>query len=348
MKTRITEMLGIQHPIVQTGMGWVSDSNLVCATCNAGGLGILSPGGLTPEELREQIGEIRKRTNNKPFGINLSPAVPGLRRFLEVIIEERVPVLNSGLRNPFRLANIEKPEDLMYIPTVGNVRQSLSSERYSAAAVIVQGVEGGGHSSEVATTVIIPEVVKAVKIPVIAAGGFCDGKGLAAALALGAEGIAMGTRFALVQESPLSAVVKEKCLKARSEDAEVSSVWDGFPERAIRGEKMKRYRGWWMYPWMLPSYYSSTKRAYKATFSELMDTIKFLRSIGVSYLSFPQYLAGMEMFRRATKLGKLERAYLPAGQVVGLIEDIPTCRELIERTVAEAEDIIKKLGSQIA
>jgi len=344
MKTRITEMLGIPHPIVQTGMGWVSDSNLVCASCNAGGLGILSPAGLTHEELRQEIREIKSRVNGKPFGVNLSPAVPGLRQFLEVIIEEQVPVLNSGLRNPFRLANMEKPEDLLYIPTVGNARQAVSSEKQGAAAVIVQGWEGGGHTSFIATTVVIPEVVKAVKIPVISAGGFSDGKGLVAALALGAEAIAMGTRFALAQESPLPSSIKEKCLKARSEDAEVSRIWDGFPQRVIRGEKMKRYRGWWTAPWRLPFDFLSTKRAYQTDLNSMMDTVKFLRSLGAS---IPQFMTGMEMYRRSTKLGDFSRAYFPAGQTVGLIEDLPTCSEIIERTVAEAEDIIRKLGGRL-
>ena len=116
-ETRITELLGIKYPIVQTGMGWVSDVNLVCASCNAGALGILSPAGLTPEELREQIHEIKRRVDGRSFGVNLSPALPGLKQFLQVIIEEVVPVCNSGMRNPFRLLNIEKPANLVYMPT---------------------------------------------------------------------------------------------------------------------------------------------------------------------------------------------------------------------------------------
>ncbi len=344
MKTRITELLGIMYPIVQTGMGWVSDINLVCASCNAGALGIMSPAGLTPEELREQIREVKKRTNGKPFGINLSPAVPGLKHFLQVIIDEMVPVCNSGLRNPFRLAGIEKPEDLLYIPTVGNARQAASMERQGAAGVLVQGWEGGGHTSFIATTVIIPEVVKAIKIPVIAAGGFCDGKGLATALALGAEAIAMGTRFALAQESPIPMPIKEQCLKATSEEAQVSSVWDGFPQRVIPGEKMKHYKGWWTAPWRVPFDLMSTKRTYNTTMKDMMDTVKFLRSL---HASLPQFMTGMEMYRRSTKLGDFKKAYFPAGQVVGQIDDIATCQEIIERTMAEAEDIIKKMYGRL-
>jgi len=344
MRTRLTEMLGIKHPIVQPGMGWVAEFPLVVASCNAGALGILSPGGLTPEELRQQIREVKKATDDKPFGINLSPAVPGLRHFLEVIIEEKVPVLNSGLRNPFKLTGIEKPHDLMYIPTVGNARQAASSVKQGASAVIVQGWEGGGHVSLVGTTVMIPEVVRAVKIPVIAAGGFCDGKGLAAAVILGAEGISMGTRFATTQESPLPLSIKERCLTAESTHAQISRVWDGFPQRVIPGEKRTKYRGWWTAPWRIPSDFLSTKRTYKTTFRDMMDTAKFLRTLDAS---LPQFLTGMEMYRRATKEGDFQKSYFPSGQVVGRIEDIPTCKELIERIVADAEQVIRDMQAKL-
>ena len=336
-------MFGIQHPIIQSPMASVARAPLVTATCNAGGLGLFGPPGLTPEQVRQQIRDIKEHTNGKTFGVNIMPIMPKVRELIQLLIEEEVPVWTSGFRNPLTFFNIKKPDNVLFIPAVGSVRQALSVERHGADAVIIQSWESGGHSSLVASSVLIPEVVKAVKIPVVAAGGFCDGKGLAAALALGAEGIAMGTRFAITQESPLPHELKLKYIEARDTDAVLSAVWDGMPQRAI--SKMRRYRGWWTHPWDVISNLLATKREFNASWKEIMENAKYLRQM---HGSPAQFATGMAMFRRAFATGDITKAFSPAGQVVGLIEDIPNCRELIERTVTEAEQTIRSLYTRVS
>ena len=343
MKTRITELFGIQHPIIQSPMASVARAPLVTATCNAGGLGLFGPPGLTPEQVRQQIRDIKEHTNGKAFGVNIMPIMPKVRELIQLLIEEEVPVWTSGFRNPLTFFNIKKPDNVLFIPAVGSVRQALSVERHGADAVIIQSWESGGHSSLVASSVLIPEVVKAVKIPVVAAGGFCDGKGLAAALALGAEGIAMGTRFAITQESPLPHELKLKYIEARDTDAVLSAVWDGMPQRAI--SKMRRYRGWWTHPWDVIPNLLATKREFNASWKEIMENARYIRQM---HGSPAQFATGMAMFRRAFATGDITKAFSPAGQVVGLIEDIPNCRELIERTVTEAEQTIRSLYTRVS
>lgn len=345
MKTRVTELLGIKHPIVQSGMALVASPELVVATCNGGGLGILASMLVSPEKLRDQIRWIREQVGNKPFAVNIVPMRPRYESYIKVILEEKVQVWSSGLRDPFGLVNMKKPETVKYLPTVGAVRQAIKVEKEGADAVIVQGLEAGGHASLIATTVLIPEVVEAVKIPVIAAGGFCDGKGLAAALALGAEGIAMGTRFATAQESPLPLKLKEEYLKAQDRDATLSAVWDGMPERVLRGKKMEHYRGWWTHPWEMVPNFIDAKTKYNATIGDLWKTAGYIRAMGGS---IPQYLAGMEKARRTMETGDIVNGYTPSGQVVGRIKDIATCKEIIERTVREAEQIIKSLPGKLS
>lgn len=340
MKTRLTETLGIRHPIIQSGMGLVANADLVSAVCNAGGLGILATWQLPPEGLRQEIRKVRENVGDKVFGVNLTPLRPGFHRYVEMILEEKVPILSSGLGDPFRLAGMKKPKDMMYVATVGNARQAASVEKVGADVVIVQGWEGGGHSGRIASTVLIPEAVQAVKVPVVAAGGFCDGKGLAAALALGAEGVAMGTRFAVTQESPIPAEIKKKYIEARSQDAIESAAWDGLSLRAIPGKKRKNYRGWWTHPWdVIPSFFGA-QHAYQASFREMMQTAGIVRRMGAPLL---QYLVGMETYRKGLLGYDIERAVYASGQVTGRIKDIPTCAEVIEKTMAEAEQVLKTL-----
>jgi NAD(P)H-dependent flavin oxidoreductase YrpB (nitropropane dioxygenase family) len=338
MKTRITELFGIQHPVILSPMAFVARAPLVIATCKAGGLGLFGPPGLTVEEMRQQIREIKAQVGGRPFGVNIMPVMPKVRELIQVLIEEEVPVWTSGLRNPLTFFNIKKPANVLFIPAVGNVRQALSVEKSGADAVIVQSWESGGHASLIASSVLIPEAARAVKIPVVAAGGFCDGHGLAAALALGAEGIAMGTRFAITQESPIPDALKQKYIEAKDIDAVLSAVWDGMPQRAI--SKMRHYRGWWTHPWDAIPNLIASKKAFNASWKELIENAQILMQMKCSPA---QFATGMALFRRALDTGDIKKAFSPAGQVVGLINDIPTCRELIERTVAEAEQVIKGL-----
>ncbi len=341
MKTRITELFGIKHPIILSPMAFVARAPLVIATCNAGGLGLFGPPGLTIEEMRQQIREIKAQVGGKPFGVNIMPVMPKARELVQVLIEEEVPVWTSGLRNPLTFFKIKKPANVLFIPAVGNVRQAISVERSGADAIIVQSWESGGHASLIASSVLVPEAARAVKIPVVAAGGFSDGHGLAAALALGAEGIAMGTRFAVTQESPMPEVLKNSFIEAQDIDAVLSAVWDGMPQRAI--SKMRHYRGWWTHPWDAIPNLLASKKAFNASWKEILENTRILMQM---HCSPAQFATGMMLFRKALATGDIKKAFSPAGQVVGLLKDIPTCRDLIERTVAEAEQVIKDLYTE--
>ena len=276
MQTRITKLLGIKHPIVQAGMAYVSYVPLAAAVCNAGGLGILTGTEQTPEELRANIRKLRELTMN-PFGVNLLPYVPRYRQLVQVILDEKVPVFCHGLGNPFKLLNIRKPPGMIFMPTAGNVRQAMKMEKEGADALIIHGFEGGGHVGYVASTILLPEAAGCLKVPFLASGGFCDGRGLVAALAMGADGIAMGSRFAITQESPIHANTKDAALKARSEDTIVSTNYDGLRLRGILGKKLANYPGWWARPWeVIPSMYAM-KGSFKTSLSDLIRVLKELK-----------------------------------------------------------------------
>jgi len=343
MKTRITELLGIKHPIVQAGMNFVSYVPLAAAVSNAGGLGILTASDQTPEELRENIRKLRHLTSN-PFGVNLVPYLPRYEAFCKVVLEEKVPVFSHGLGDPFKLLNLRKPKDMIFMPTAGSLKQAMKMEKDGADAVIVQGMEGGGHVGFIASSVLIPRVCESLKIPVVAAGGFCDGKGLVAALALGAEAIAMGSRFITTQECPVHPDVKEAFLKAKEEDPLVSSKYDGFRLRGIPGERAKHYPGWWSRPWEVIPGVIGVRKGFKTSFRELLKAARDLKRYDAPLC---QVAVGMALVRNTLCSGKLREGILPGGQVVGRLNDIPTCQELIERTVSEAEGMIESLRSKL-
>ena len=344
MKTRITELLGIKHPIVQAGMGWVSYLPLVVAVANAGGLGVLSATDMTPEELRDQIRKIRELTGDKPFAVNIVPHLPGYRQYVEVMIEEKVAIVSHGLGNPFDILGKSVSHRVIRIPTVGSVKQAVRAERDGADALIVSGEEGGGHCSYTGTLVLTALVADRVKIPVIAAGGIGDGRGLVAALALGAEGISMGTRFAITQESPLPEHIKKLYVEADDEAAAVTTRITGFHCRGIKGEKIKNYRGWMFRPWEVLTSALSLSGAYKTTLRELASSALEVRR---TYKTPVQFICGIAKIRYGLIDGDEKRGYMPCGQICGMINDIPTCQELIDRVIAEAEDSIEKTRAKV-
>ena len=324
-------------------MTFVSYVPLVVAVCNAGGLGILTVSDQVPEELRENIRKVRKLTSN-PFGVNLVPYTPGYRDFCQVVLEEKVPVFSHGLGNPFKLLGMTKPPEMVFMPTAGSVGQAIRMEAEGADAVIVHGFEGGGHVGHIATSVLVPKAAESLKIPVVAAGGFCDGRGLAAALALGAEAIAMGSRFFATQECPAHSDAKEALLKAREGDTVVSLRYDGLRLRSIPGEKRKHYLGWWSRPWEVLPNVLSMKSAFKASFMELAQGCMELRRYGVSLI---QFVCGCGMIRKTLSDGEVELGLIPSGQVAGRLHDIPTCQELIQRIVVEAEEVIESMRTRL-
>jgi NAD(P)H-dependent flavin oxidoreductase YrpB (nitropropane dioxygenase family) len=341
MKTRLTELVGIQYPIIQPGMANVAEPELVAAVCNAGGLGFLPLGSVSPEDLRRRIRRVKELVGSKPFGCNMSPLMPGARRVIDIYIEEKVPVWGSAIRDPFRSLGLKKPRDIIYIPTVGNVRQAKRLEELGLAdAAIVHCVEGGGHPGKLAASVFIPKAAQTLKIPVIAAGGFCDGRGLAAAITLGAEGVAMGTRFALTKESRLPEEVKKRYLATDEDEPNLSKIYDGITCNAIEGNKIRPYRGWLTHPWDILPDFLYQKKTVGISFMEMVTQARDLIKMGVNPI---QHLVGMRKFQKGLVEGDLEKGLFWVGQVIGRINDIPTCRELIERTVLEAEETIKSM-----
>lgn len=344
MKTRLTALLGIKHPIIQPGMANVAGPELVAAVCNAGGLGFLPLNPLPPEGIRQQIRRIKELVGDKPFGCNMSPLAPGADRYIKIWIEEKVPVWGSAIRDPFRALGIKKPKDIIYIPTVGNIQQAKKLEELGLAdAAVVHCAEGGGHPGKLASSVFVSKAADVLKIPVIAAGGFCDGKGLASVLALGGEGVAMGTRFAMTQESELPDVVKKLFLATQEDQPNLSKIYDGIACNAIEGDQIRPYRGWWTHPWdIIPDLFHQKKNL-GASWKQMFAQYRIMKQMNVDPI---QVLVGMTKFEKGLINGDIHKGLFWVGQVVGRINDNPTAQEIIERTIREAMAIIKSMNER--
>jgi len=311
MRTRITDLLNIEHPIIQGAMTWVSFPQLVAAVSNAGGLGILGAAFMGRDELRENIREIKNLTD-KPFGVNFAAKNPDIDALLDIIIEEKVPVASYGKGNPRRVLKRTKPHGIINFPTVGALRHALQAELDGADAVIVQGTEGGGHTGFVSTFILVPLAASKLKIPVVAAGGIGNSRGFVAALALGAEAICMGSRFIVTQEAPVPRHVKEYLVERCEEDTMVTDNFTGVRCRVIKNrfaENLVEMAKNHALPW------------------EIMK-------------------AGVGKIRKAYVEGDLEGGSLAFGQVCGLIEEIPTCQDLIQTIVREAQEIINSFPNR--
>ncbi len=348
LRTRLCELVGIDYPIVQTGMGWVAGARLVSATANAGGLGIIASATLDTPQLARAIAETKDRTD-RPIGVNLRSDAPDVFERAMLMIKEGVRVASFALAPNERLLKQLKDAGLVCIPTVGARRHAEKVASWGADAVIVQGGEAGGHTGEVATTVLLPQVVDAVDIPVVAAGGFFDGRGLVAALAYGAEGIAMGTRFLLTTDSPVPEEIKRLYLERPATGTVVTTQVDGYPHRVIRTPFVEKL--------LRTTALSSLPRA-------LGNALRFRRMLGTPWLDLVR--EGLEM-RRTQELswsqlvmaantpmllkasmvdGNVESGVMSGGQVVGVIDELPSCKELIDRIVREADEVLERLGGE--
>jgi enoyl-[acyl-carrier protein] reductase II len=307
VKTRVTEILGIEHPIIQGAMVWVSFPPLVAAVSEAGGLGILGAAAMSASELETNIKQIKQLTQ-KPFGVNFIPESEDIEDLLDVMIAEKVHVLSYGRGNPQRIIERSRGKGIVNMPTMGSVKHAVRAEENGADMVIVQGNEAGGHNSPVATSVLVPRTVDEVKIPVVAAGGFGDGRGLAAALALGAEGISMGTRFICTRECPVPEHIKDLYLRADEESTMVTGHISGVRAR------------------VLPNKLTESFKKLEEKHASLREHM--LLGLGRTKLTFSD--------------GDADWGSQPAGHAVGLIKDIPSCRELIDRIVNEAKDVIER------
>ncbi|MFJ4279831.1 NAD(P)H-dependent flavin oxidoreductase [Streptomyces massasporeus] len=343
--TALTRLTGVRHPVVQTGMGWVAGPRLVSASANAGALGILASATMTPGRLREAVREVKARTD-APFGVNLRADAADAGDRVRILIEEGVRVASFALAPSRELIGELREAGVVVMPTVGARRHAEKVAAWGADAVLVQGTEGGGHTGEVATTVLLPQVVDAVRIPVVAAGGFYDGRGLAAALAYGAAGVAMGTRFLLTSDSTVPDAVKARYLAATVRDVTVTRAVDGLPHRMLRTELVAALEGAGRGRALVRAVRAAAgfRRLSGLTWPQLVrDGLALRRG---KELSWSQVLLAANtpmLLKSAMVDGRTDLGVMASGQVAGLIDDLPSCAELVERIVREADETLARL-----
>jgi NAD(P)H-dependent flavin oxidoreductase YrpB (nitropropane dioxygenase family) len=347
LRTRFCELVGCRLPIVQTGMGWVSGASLTAATSAAGGFGILAAVTMTPDELRDAVRGVKERTD-APFGVNFRADQPDLDDRVAFVVSEGVRLVSfAGAPTKEAVARCHDA-GVAVMPTVGARRHAEKVAEMGVDAVIAQGGEGGGHTGVVPTSLLLPQVVDAVgaDLPVLGAGGFHDGRGLVAALAYGADGIAMGTRFLLTAESRVPETVKDRYLEATVFDTVVTTALDGAPQRVIRTDVVDRIE---RSPALLrfPRAAAAALRFRKETKTSLGDLLReglaMKRNQGLTW-SQVALAANAPMLIKATLVeGKPDVGVLPTGQVTGVVDELPTVAELLARIEAEATETLARL-----
>lgn len=305
MNTRITEMLGIEYPIIQGGMAWVAEHNLAAAVSEAGGFGLIGGANAPGEVVRDEIRKARELTK-KPFGVNVMLLSPHADDVAKVVVEEGIKVVVTGAGNPEKYMEMWKEAGIKVITVIASVAQARRMEKYGAVAVVAEGMESGGHIGEQTTMTLVPQVVDAVSIPVIAAGGIADGRGIAAAFMLGAEAVQMGTRFVVAKESIVHENYKQRIIKAKDIDSTVTGRSHGHPVRGLRNQMTREY----------------TK----------------LEQEGKSFEEL-EYLT-LGSLRKAVQEGDVVNGTVMAGQIAGMISKEQTCKEMIDEMVAEASALL--------
>jgi len=306
MRTKITELLGIEYPIVQGGMAWVAEYHLAAAVSEAGGLGIIGAGGAPASFVREQIQKVKEITD-RPFGVNIMLMNPEADQIAQAVVDEGAKVVTTGAGNPGKYMAMWKEAGIKVIPVVASAALAKMMERAGADAVVAEGMESGGHIGETTTMALVPQVVDAVSIPVIAAGGIADGRGLAAAMMLGAQAVQMGTRFIVARESIVHENYKQKVIAAKDIDTAVTGRSTGHPIRCIRNKTTREYL-------------KLEKEG--ATLEELEKLT----------------LGGL---RRAVVEGDVTEGSIMAGQIAGLVKKEQTCAEMIQEIMAQARELLK-------
>lgn len=306
MKTRITELLNIEYPVIQGGMAWVAEHNLAAAVSAAGGFGLIAAANAPAEIIREEIRKVKAITD-KPFGVNIMLLSPHAEEIAKVVVEEGVAAVTTGAGNPEKYMQMWKDAGIKVIPVVASVALAKRMEKYGADAVIAEGCESGGHIGQQTTMALVPQVVDAVSIPVIAAGGIADGRGFAAAMMLGAEAVQIGTRFIVAKESIVHQNYKDRVISAKDIDTEVTGRSTGHPVRQLRNQMTRKYL-------------QMEKEG--ASFEEL------------------EYLT-LGALRKAVMEGNVTEGTLMAGQIAGLVRKEQTCAEIIQELVDQAETLLK-------
>jgi NAD(P)H-dependent flavin oxidoreductase YrpB (nitropropane dioxygenase family) len=350
LRTALTELVGVRHPVVQTGMGWVAGPRLVAGTANAGGLGILASATMTYDELEKAIVEVKGRTD-QPFGVNLRADAGDAPDRVRLLIEHGVKVASFALAPKRELIAELKDHGVVVMPSVGAPRHAEKVAAWGADAVMIQVGEGGGHTGTVPTTLLLPTVLDAVDIPVVAAGGFFDGRGLAAALAYGAAGVGMGTRFLLTQDSTVPDAVKAEYLRHDLTGTVVTDKVDGMPHRMLRTALVEELEEGSAVRRLLPTARRTLafKRMSGMTWRQLAADGRAMRHGGDRSWSQMVLAANTPMMLRAGLVeGRTDAGVLAAGQVVGVIDDLPSCEELLDRVVTEAAARLRDVGGLLA
>ncbi len=347
LTTKLTEALGCRVPVIQTAMGWIAKPELVAATSNAGAFGFLAAAVMRPKEMAEEIARLRDMTPHS-FGVNFHSFQPGAAEIVEIILanKDRVRAVSFGRGPDATMIGRFKDAGIFCIPTVGAVKHAQKMAELGCDMVTVQGGEGGGHTGSVPTTILLPQVLDAVKIPVVAAGGFADGRGLAAALAFGACGIAMGTRFLMTAESPVPAAPKSAYVKAGTGDIAVSTKVDGIPQRMILNPLLKRIEGSGRIAMWLRAMEAGLemKRQSNMSWSDVLQAARGMTSHGEMSLSQAMMAAAAPiLIQRAVVSGDAENGLMATGIVAGRLTDLPSCAELIADIMRDAEGRLSAL-----
>ena len=305
MKTKITEFLGIEFPVIQGGMAWVAEHHLAAAVSNAGGLGLLGAASAPPEIVRDEIRKCKELTD-RPFGVNIMLLNPNADEVAKIVVEEGIKVVTTGAGNPSKYMSMWKEAGVRVIPVVASVAMAKLMERAGADAVVAEGMESGGHIGSATTMTLVPQVADAVNIPVIAAGGIADGRGIAAAFMLGAEAVQIGTRFVVSKESIVHENYKQKVINAKDIDSEVTGLTHGHPIRCLRNKMTKEYLR--------------------------------LEKEGADFMELEKLTLGS--LRNAVIDGDVVNGTVMAGQIAGLISKEQTCQEMIQEMMSEAEKLL--------
>ncbi len=344
--TLLCQRLGCRYPIIQTAMGWVARPELVGASCNAGAFGFLAAAVLSPDEVGPAIDRVRSLTR-APFGVNFHMFQPGAERIVDILIERKVAAVSFGRGPDKRMIARFRDAGIACIPTVGAVKHAKKMVELGVDMLVVQGGEGGGHTGSVASTVLLPQVLDAVQIPVMAAGGFADGRGLAAALAYGAQGIAMGTRFLMTRDCPVPEATKARYTQASTDDILLTTKIDGLPQRMIRNETLARIESAGRLRMLLLAL-SSAWQLKRLTGASVTELLRAARKMGhAGEMSLGQSLMAAiapVMFQRSMIAGEPQRGLLATGMVAGRLADLPSCAELVERIMREARERLHALG----
>lgn len=306
MQTEVTRLLEIEVPVIQGGMAWVAEYHLAAAVSNAGGLGMIGAASAPAEWVRDQIRK-EKELTDRPFGVNIMLMSPYAGEVAQVVVEEGVKVVTTGAGNPEKYMDMWKKAGVKVIPVVASAALAKRMERCGADAVVAEGCEAGGHIGENTTMCLVPQIVDAVKIPVIAAGGIADGRGMAAAFMLGAKGVQMGTHFIVTDECQVHNAYKERILKAKDIDSRVTGRSTGHPVRALRNDMTKKYLE--------------------------------LEKQGASFEELEQLTLGG--LRKAVLDGAVKDGSVMAGQIAGLVKERMSCKELLHRLVTETDALMK-------